>query len=94
MPDIALMGLLGSHGADGLLNGSPAITDGGLPSDALLLQLPQHQGPALPVHCHRTGASPHCATVDIDHIEIRLAMLAAIQFVQSQCPQVVGACRS
>jgi len=62
-----------------------------LPVDALLLQLPQDQGPALPVHGDRTGTGPDRSTVDIDHSAVGLAVVAAIQFIQCQrAPRLRG----
>ncbi len=87
MPDIALMRRLWSHRGRGVLNGFASIADQGLPVHALLVHLPQEQRPAVSIHCHRTGAGPNSSTLHVHYVEIGLSTLAAIQFVQSQCPQ-------
>ena len=84
MPDITLMRSLRTHPADGLPDGSPSITDRGVPVQTLLLQFPQQQGPTLPIHGHRASAGPDRSTAHIDYTEVGLAMLIAIHLVQGQ----------
>src|SRR6266436_4204324 len=94
VPHITLMGALGTHRCYRLPNRSSSITDGRLPMQSLLLQLPQQQGPTLPIHPDRTGAGPDRPTVDIDHIEIAFSMARTVQFIQrhpSRCGREMAA---
>src|SRR2546430_1568777 len=84
MPDIALMGGAGLQRRQGLLNRSPSIAHAALPLDALLLQIPQQDGPAFPIHRDGRNTGPDPGTVGIHHIEIGRSPLAAVSLIQGQ----------
>ena len=65
--------------------GRCSITDGGVRVQATRLGLAQHQGPCVRVHREGTFGGPHRPTVEIDDIEVGVAPLAPIDFVQRQC---------
>src|SRR2546421_1749289 len=84
MPDISLVLLLPLKLTQGLLDGSPAITDRTHTADALFLQIPQHRRPTFAIDLHWRHCGPHLPTVDINHIQIALSALAAVLFIQGQ----------
>ena len=70
MPHIPLVGAEGFGGAQGVGNGSTAITDRSSRDHPLFVQVPQRQRPTFPVHGHRRQRGPHLRTVHIDDSEI------------------------
>ncbi|HYA99421.1 MAG TPA: hypothetical protein VED37_04315 [Ktedonobacteraceae bacterium] len=84
MPDIALMAAQRLRLLERVCNRPPAIADGGVQSQPLVLQIPQDQRPALAIDGHRGQTGPHQGTVDIDHIEVGFSTSAAILLIQGQ----------
>jgi len=74
----------GSRLLESLSTCPPAITHAGVPLHPLFLQIPQQQGPTLPIHWDGRLTCPHQGTVDIDHSARGFSTDAAVLLIQRQ----------
>ncbi len=82
VPDVPLVPALCANLTHGFLDCPPSITYRTRTGDALLLQIPQQQGPTFAVNRYRRNAGPDLSTVHINHVQIGLPPLAAVLFIQ------------